>query len=226
MADRKKSGIFSKLTYKQFIRLVIIIFAVVLVLGVAVFALVSYRVENGFWFWEAPKPDDSNRSINYYEADYGENIFENPRYMDKIRDIYFGDESVFYLLTGDDYEKAGDDAVFFRDFFDAVIRGDNEKYNSFFRKGYYTPQNPPKDEFTMQKIYDIRVLRNGTSEVELDGKTVTLKNYIVEYKIMQNNGTFRTGIDHDSYQPQLFRLMEEDGKLKVHSILDIKVINK
>jgi len=209
------------MSFKQGIKLIVTVSVILVVLAVALGAMIHFRIQTGYWFWDVPGGERPSEGINYYEADYEENIFENPRYMETVRDIYFGTEGTYYLLHGDEYEEAGTDAVFFRQFFDSVIAGDHEAYNSFFMDGYFTSKVRPKEEFTMQKIHNIHVMKKGTEEVTMDGEKYTAHTYVVKYMIMHNNGTFRLGIESDSYKPQLFRIVETDGEWKIHSILDI-----
>lgn len=226
MAEKKKLGLLSKMPFKKAVKLLTTIGISVLIIVVGLAAMIYFRVQTGFWFWETDflQYENHNGGIDYYPADYEENIFENPRYMELIRDIYFGEEEAYYLLSGDDYESAGEDAVFFRDYFDAIIKGDHETYNSFFMDGYFTSKVRPKGEFTMQKIYNIHVMKKGTEEVEMDGETYTANTYVVQYMIKQNNGTFRLGLPSDSYKPELYRIVDVDGEYKIHSILDIVTV--
>ncbi|MEA4832043.1 MAG: hypothetical protein VB118_05435 [Oscillospiraceae bacterium] len=223
MSGKKSHG--AQLTYKQTFTLVICCIVVLALLGTAAAALIKYKNDNGFWFWErfsAPE-NTGGPSVEYYEANYDENIFEDKDYMSLVRDIYYTTGGYTELLDKAGCESKGKDAVFFREFFDAIISGDADTYNTFFMKNYFET-NEKDDSFTMQRIYDISVTVREDTETELNGAKIKCSNYIVSYKIMKNNGTFRLGIPSDTVKPQLYRLIEENGKLKIHSILEIKTI--
>lgn len=60
------------------------------------------------------------------------------------------------LIDEGAYESYGEQAVFFRKYFDCVINGRYEEYPELFTDGFFKRYTIP-ERFTMQKIYDIRV---------------------------------------------------------------------
>ena len=74
----------------------------------------------------------------------------------------------------------------------------------------------------MQKLYDIEVLYQATLEMEFQGKNIEVLDYVVRYKIMENNGTFRKGLPSDVWKPQHYLVSYIDGELKILNIIDIK----
>ena len=102
--------------------------------------------------------------------------------------------------------------------FSEAIGGDYEAYPEFFIPGYFKTS----PQFTMQMIYDIQVTVHSGSTVSLDGKDVTAFNFVVRYKIHQNNGTFRTGVHSDSSVPQVYQLVRgENEEYKIFDILEV-----
>ena len=99
---------------------------------------------------------------------------------------------------------------------DAVIAGDSERYNSMVHEsvGHY-------ESFTQQQIYDIKVTKY--SEAKKDGADGTYTEYVltVEYKIHENNGTFRNTVEPDATRPQYYVINNSTGEFLVMDIIDI-----
>ena len=70
----------------------------------------------------------------------------------------------------------------------------------------------------MQKIYGINIEVFNRETVNENGKTSVVSEYIVRYKIMNNNGTFRGDVPSDTVKPLYFKLVENDGKIGIDSI--------
>lgn len=71
----------------------------------------------------------------------------------------------------------------------------------------------------MQKIYDIRVDLNDKKSAEVDGKQTTLYCYMVSYKIMNNNGTFRGDVGSDTAKPLYFEICTFDSNdTRIHTL--------
>ena len=60
-------------------------------------------------------------------------------------------------------------------------------------------------------IYDIRIQPYYSEET---GENT----YLVEYRILKNNGTFRNDIGSKVSRAQLYTLVEEDGDYRIKSI--------
>jgi hypothetical protein len=73
-----------------------------------------------------------------------------------------------------------------------------------FSSGY---EGELPEKFTMQMVYDISLRPHANADGE--------KSYIVNYKILKNNGTFRRDIGSDEGREYLFTLVEEQGKLVI-----------
>ena len=71
----------------------------------------------------------------------------------------------------------------------------------------------------MQKLFDIKVeLLNETSEQTDEGKIVH-GVFVVRYKILENNGTFRKDIGDDAtYIPLIFETVTQNGETKINRV--------
>ncbi len=191
------------------IKKTIIISAVIL--GIMIVALaVALTLPNIF------RRDNGNVGIKkdpsyvFYKQNYDENIFENDEYMSKNRFIMFKN-----LETGvtEDISNLSDDKylVFMSDLVNAIIEGDANKYNSMFSDEYLNANaDNIRERFTMQMLYDIVVTRHYT-----DSGTV----YSLEYKIMKNNGSYRSDMPSDCSKAQYFVISEHNGELKIDRLV-------
>ncbi len=172
---------------------------------------------------ETQSPVNRPTSIIFAEPDYDANILEDEDYLALDRDIRLTTGNV--TTTLDEKKIAGTEAgvQVLCQLIDAVIAGDAETYNSLFSERYYE-KNAPEDPFTMQRLYDIKIIKlralNVTSETE---GTYSEYIYQLEYKINRNDGTYRTDVGHDSIRTQSFCLTdrEERGVVKIDTLVYI-----
>ena len=117
-------------------------------------------------------------------------------------------------------------AEFFYNHIEDIKNGDNTAYNSHFFDGYYN-NHLKMNEFTMQKIYDLRIEELDVN-VKLDESEYSWVFdeglepvcFNVKYKIRHNNGTFRLGVSSDTYQPQLYILaLDKNNDVKIIDIV-------
>ena len=164
------------------------------------------------------KYNPTKQTIIFFEPNYEENIFEDTKYMGLDRNIY-----IYNIATGvtesleqEDYEEYSDAVKLMVDLINSIINGDAETYNKFFSNeciaGGYVQL---KEEFTMQKLYNIQI----TQLSEEDNNNYTKYEFILEYMIMQNNGTFRTDIDSNASKKQYITITDRTGELLIDSIV-------
>ncbi len=196
---------------KSKIILVAIVFSLLLIV-VGAFLVLNF-------FLSGENDKENGQNIQYYLADYEEDIFQNKAYMEFQRDLSYSYAGVEQFFSNDDFEDASTECKFFLSYFDAVTKGDYEKYPAFFVDGYFE-KNPM---FTMQMIYEPFVKYHSASTETIDEKEVVLLNFQVRYKIFKNNGTFRSGVPSNSAIPQIYQLIKsDDGSYKIFRILDIE----
>lgn len=167
-------------------------------------------------------------TILYHKADYSENIYDDSVYLDLLGPyvMHYKKDDVELSVTENDLERQGIWAEFFYDYIETVKNGDHVTYNSYFFDEYYDTHSK-MNEFTMQKIYDLRVEELEVN-VNLDEKEyawVSKKGlepvcFNVKYKIRHNNGTFRMGVSSDTYQSQLYILaLDNKNNIKIIDIV-------
>ncbi len=161
--------------------------------------------------------------------DWDENIFEDEEYLKKDRSIYYTSNNVTLRLDDDgDFNSAGPIALFFREYFNAVINGDHEKYNSLLTD-LYKEEYGEKAPFTMQKIYEIEIIDLNCVNYLNDGKPnqIIVYEFDVEYRIMENNGTYRNNLTSDSKRPlRYFLYRYASGEIKIFDIEEYRQIIK
>ena len=146
-------------------------------------------------------------TIIFATPDFEYNIMEDEKYLGMNRRIYFCDDryGTTVELTDKNISVYGESAVVMRDLINAIIAGDADAYNALFSEDYFA-YHKPESPFTMQRLYDIKLtLIDETEKTDERGK-YTQYEYVVEYKIQLNNGTFRTDIGHDESRMQYFVL--------------------
>ena len=111
--------------------------------------------------------------FDFHFADFDKNIFEDKEYLELNRDIAYKEGATTILITDGEYEKYGPVVAFFAEYIDSIIRGDHERYNTFFAEEYLDAHGK-KDVFTMQQLYNIKLEYLMAREMELDGETYFL----------------------------------------------------
>jgi len=152
-------------------------------------------------------------SYSFYEADYELDITKDERYMglDRYIHVQLGNEN--FAITDGNYAPYGEAVEFFAKYFETVIAGDAEAYNSLFTDAYYQYVQP-YERFTPQMIYGIKL--QELSAVREDAGDWYVYN--VTYAIHRNNGTFRNDMGSDAFKTLIFTLVEENGELKINAI--------
>ncbi len=169
------------------------------------------------------------KTIIYAVADFSENIYDDKDFLELIEPycMFYKIDNVEYSLLDGEVEKMGVWAQFFLEFLDIVRRADHNAYNGMFFNDYYNTHRQI-GEFTMQKVYDLRVeelnIMPKLDEEEYSWVTeqnLTPKYFDVKYKIKDNNGSFRLGVESDEYKPQLFILaLNENDEVKIIDIVE------
>ena len=191
--------------------LAVVLVAYVVIPGVTM--LIEKIAEAGDDGYKSDYMDDI-KSLTFYPADYNENIFEDEEYMAKNRYISYTKGSDTFVITNDDYSFYDPTVEFFAGYFNSVINGEYETYNDYFTEAYFIEQSN-KERFTPQKLYDIEIKYTSSSDV--DG--VTSYIYYVNYKIFENNGTFRNDIESDAARTLVYELhLYPDGEILINYI--------
>ena len=208
----------SKLKKRLIIVLVVVICSVPVLLGVTY--LVDY-LDN-----KSKIVEDQVIDYDWYEADYSENIYEDEEYAKLVEYgfISYTDGSVTLLIDKDSAVSYGDEIDFMVRYLYSIIDGDAEEYNSYFSDLYYKGHSK-KDSFTMQKIYDVSLTKDNVENVENKNGDFTRYTFVLSYRILKNNGTFRKDIG-DGYKRQYITVTEKNGQFLIDAISTEKIIVK
>lgn len=146
-------------------------------------------------------------TIIFATPDFDCNILEDEKYLSLDRRIFLYDHEygTMEVLTDKNISNYGESAVVMRNLINAIIAGDADAYNALFSETYFAGQ-APKSPFTMQRLYDIKLTFLGEAEESDEKGKYTQYEYVVEYKIQLNDGTFRTDIGHNESRMQYFVL--------------------
>ncbi len=156
---------------------------------------------------------------NFYPANFEENIFEDPEYLDLIFGGFIKFTNQLNITTYVDKDNAfiqGQEVEFLVNMIYDIVNGNSEAYNARFSQGYYK-NHLSKSEFTMQKVYDATIAYYSDEYVSDDSGNYTKYVYTLEYKIFENNGTFRKDIGAGS-KKQYITLTNKTGELLIESI--------
>jgi len=208
--DDNKSKISSK--HKLMIAIFIIIGAILL-LVIASWLIDVYNSKKD-------SEDESKIEFDFYTPNYNENIFENERYSELIDNgfIYYTDlaTNLTVEIDRDTAHIHGKEIEFMVEYIYSIIYGDCEAYNSFFSEEYFS-ENERKDLFTMQKIYDVDIKKEIPNTISEDGETYTKYVFSVQYRILENNGTFRDDF-LEGRKLQYITVSDREGTLLIDSI--------
>ena len=139
-------------------------------------------------------PEDFYR----FEAPYQGNIMENAAYLGKDRLVYYRDNpsenGLREAITEENKGNFDAGVLFLCSWLDTIIAGDAQGYNACFSEQYWKENEAddvlPKTAFNPQMLYDINLTYYSVASE--NGEKLT--TYKVEYRILQNDGTFRRDI--------------------------------
>ena len=155
--------------------------------------------------------NEESEYIFFYPADYSVDPYADPKYMLQIRDVYFVEGNTGVLVTDETRDTIRNTASFFERYFKLAIEGKFEEFQELFDKSLYNGLKIP-EKFTSQKIYDIDV--EFYQEVsDSANEKVKYEYYIVRYKIMYNNGTFRDDVGSDETRPLMYTIKKHQIRL-------------
>ena len=190
-------------------RMIIVLIGLVIFTVIAI-PLISFldRLENPDLVEEVETRKES--TIIFYEANWELDIMKEPGYLAKNRTIYYCDAQYGETVALD--EKNRDDygpalEVLVR-MIECIIAGDADGYNALLSENYFA-NHDPEPPFTMQQVYDIKLTKVKES---LMTEGYTQYEFEVEYRIRENNGTFRTDIGDEESRKQYFVLSNSTSK--------------
>lgn len=169
------------------------------------------------------KNEDPVYNYFFYSPDYETDILSDSEYLELDRTVSYTEGAITYRDAElDNYY--GTPVI--KDYLEALINGDCEKYKSLFTEEYKSnSKNKIPETFPQQRVYNISVTRIGEPYMykadDLDGKYTGIIRYVysVSYMIQYNTGTVRDDIDSESMRPLVIEVFETpDGKLKINAM--------
>ena len=200
---------------KKIIKGVLIFSGIVIVLSMLFSAIDPYTLVQKMF----GKDTDTEQHIAFYPVDDPWNYPDNEEYLDMDRRLFVHNPFEGTTYSVEESQLSGEDefVAFFYDYFQAIIEGDVESFFAMYAVDYQGGLELPKT-FTSQMVYDI------TLYPQTEGGSIA--SYRVDYRIYRNNGTLRNDVGSDTIRPLIFTLIEEDGELKIYSVVPYTSIRK
>lgn len=145
----------------------------------------------------------------------GFDIMEYDEYTQRHNiSVFYKKDSIKQSITDDVVNNYGEAFAVVYNVIVAIRNGDATTYNFYMGKKEFE-----KDSFTQQQIYDILItFQPGyTDDEEVTYDKAVFK---VEYKIHENNGTYRNNIESDASRPIYFIVDNSSGEMRVTDMIE------
>ena len=222
MNEENKSGMarMNASTRKKNKIIIISVFAVSLVL-LLICSLIPGLLKND----NGGKPDREEYTVDPSKlADTKEEDFDILEYEEYLK----YDRTIQYCYTAgvqvsvNDKTLSNYDASFrlIYELIGTLIAGDSDAYNELVHEdvGHF-------DSFTQQQVYDVVITKYSESTKQSETGSYSEYVYVVEYKIHENNGTYRKDIESDANRPQYFVINDSTGELLIMDIFSKTHVN-
>lgn len=139
-------------------------------------------------------------TIIFYEPNWELDIMKDPGYLALDRTVYYNDSQygITVALDQKSLTKYGPAVEVLNQMIEYIIAGDADGYNQLLSLNYLE-NNDFEPPFTMQQLYDIKISK--VQETIVNGE-YTQYEFELEYRIRNNDGTFRTDIGSDESKRQ------------------------
>ncbi len=214
----KRDKVAAKKRLKKVLTIVAVSFLIVGILCGVLYLVLKYA-------FPPEKPygyDDSE----FFTPDYSKNIFENQRYLNKNRTVYYDHYGYTYTLNDDNVDTLPGSARFLYDYINCIINGNYSEYQNYFSEKYISSNKeqvsknltiPLYEKFTMQGLYDIKIKRVNI-ETDNSQEGFKVERYLISYKIFENNGTFRRDILPEEPRELLYTVYTNGSLTKINDI--------
>ncbi|MBR5767801.1 MAG: hypothetical protein IKX86_03930 [Clostridia bacterium] len=166
---------------------------------------------------QSSSDDEATESVRLFETDYDYDIFTDEFYteLERWMNYTYGGMTT-RVFTEEDAEKTDRYAEFFFSYFDALVHGEYEGFDSFFTEEYLK-KHGSFGRFTMQQIYNISV---DYLTSESDDETGEIYHvFRVAFAIRRNNGTVFRYSESNKTIPYLYQIIESaDGSIGINLI--------
>lgn len=192
---------------RKIVKIILIVCAVIVVLYLATLALNPDELVDRIFHGDEGQ---AGEEIEFYPIDEDLDIFEDREYLEYDNRVFYydPDAGAEYSVEAEELTRHDPYVRFFYHYFQTIIMGDAEAYAEHFVSDY---EGELPESFTMQMIYNIRIAPYYSEET---GENT----YLVEYRILKNNGTFRNDIGSKVSRPMLYTLRDVGGEYFIESI--------
>lgn len=203
------------------ILIIIIAACVALIIAVVIALAVLSGIDFGKESGSAYPPLDPSELAETKEE--GFDILEYDEYLEMNRTVMLKDKNsgVSQSIDDSNYKNQGEGVAILYELLQAIIDGDAEAYNSMVTKevGHY-------ESFTQQQLYDMVITR--VSQETVQDKNGSYHQYVftLEYKIRENNGSFKNNLSSDTSRPVTVVVNNSSGKLKIVEIAEPVFVTK
>ena len=188
----------------------IIVLVALLVFAVIAIPLISYLDSLEKQEQEEPAETKIESTIIFHTPEWDLDIMKEPGYLALDRTVYYCDIQYGMTVALDEKnrDKYGPAVQVLTKMIERIIAGDAEGYNELFSENYFEnhDEEPP---FTRQQLYDIKLTKIKETTMSAG---YTQYEFEVEYRIRNNNGTFRTDIGDGESRKQYFVLSDSTSK--------------
>ena len=144
-------------------------------------------------------------------------IMEYDKYLnrDRLIMLYDAQSGVGTSLNDKNYKNQGEGAALLYKMIGAIIAGDSDTYKSLVDEsvGHY-------ESFTQQQLYDIKITKESQTDIEGESGNYTEYVFTLEYKIQENNGSFKNNLLSDTARPHKIVINDSTGKLLIMDIIE------
>ena len=187
--------------------IIIAVFAVALVIAVACAIIPGFFGEEQEEQYETYPP--VHPSLLHDTKEEGFDIMEYEDYLNLNREIMYVNGDFKVGITESDAIDQGEQIKLAYDIIGYLIAGNVDAYNAV------VSDKLQKDSFTQQQIYAVYLSKAAVNSDDDYAYAVR-----VEYKIHENNGSYRDNIEPDASRYQIYYMKKVNGKLIVEDIVE------
>ena len=205
----------SKPKNKKYAVIFIVSLAVLLVLFLSIYAVL-------YFYSESNRPDTS-ADVELCDPDWSADVLSEDDYIVLNRDVGYSDGIGTWPICSDGVFNTKDAVqLFLIDYIDDLVSGDavslRDKYDKSVIKALKIPE-----KFTKQRVYESLFTELSKREIHENGKIIFQYEFKVEYKIMKNDGTFRSDLASDSVKGQYFTVQQDGDSIKIIKVVEYAV---
>lgn len=208
-------------------KIIIAIFCAIIALIILCFAIMG--MINQYYNKQTDDNNDQGTLI-FHEADFERNILLDKNYLDLDRVIRYENTAngITVAMSKDDLSEVPTEQKNYLylacEFIDLAINGDYNAFNELFSDEYVEAGGELKLKFTMQQLYDIKITYITASNFVEGDTTVNYYDYWIEYKIRQNNGTFRHDMESDCSRKEYLRISNRNEDYRIDVLTPYKSV--